>query len=86
MAVTVRNVEAELASSMATVKPNDLPMVMGSLLHVNRPDDQALEIIAWMRKLQEARHGEPGKNSVFGMTTSPNNSSCPSREGRKHLK
>jgi hypothetical protein len=66
MAVTVRNVEAELAASMATLKPNDLPSVMGSLLQVNRPDDQALEIIAWMRKLHGAKQGEPGKQSVFG--------------------
>lgn len=83
MAVTVRNVEAELASSMATVKPNDLPTVLGSLMKLNRADDQALEVIGWMRKLQEARQGEPGKNSVFGMTDRPKQFKLPKPGGQK---
>lgn len=83
MAVTVRNVEAELASSMATVKPNDLPSVLGSLMKLNRADDQALEVIAWMRKLQEAKYGEPGKNSVFGMTDKTKQFKLPKPGGQK---
>jgi len=83
MAVTVRNVEAELAAAMVTVKPNDLPSVMGSLLQLNRPDDQALEIIAWMRKLQEAKSGEPGKNSVFGANEKPRQFKLPKPGGQR---
>lgn len=83
MAVTVRNVEAELASSMATLKPNDLPSVLGSLMKLNRADDQALEVISWMRKLQEAKHGEPGKDSVFGMTDKPRQFKLPKPGGQK---
>ncbi len=83
MAVTVRNVEAELAASMATVKPNELPSVMGSLLKVNRPDDQAMEIIGWMRKLQETRQGEPGKQSVFSSNEKPKQFKLPKPGGQR---
>ncbi len=83
MAVTVRNVEAELAASMATVKPNDLPSVMGKLLQLNQPDDQATEVIAWMRKLQEARRGQDGKNSVFGLIDQPKQFKLPKPGGQK---
>jgi hypothetical protein len=83
LAVTVRNVEAELAASMATVKPNNLPAVMGSLLQVNRPDDQATEIIAWMRKLQDVNNGESGKNSIFAANEKPKQFKLPKPGGQK---
>ena len=83
MAVTVRNVEAELAAAMVSVKPDDLPSVMGSLLQFNRPDDQAVEIIAWLRKLNEAKHGEPGKQSVFSATQKTKQFKLPKPGGQR---
>jgi len=79
IAVTVRNVEAELAASMSTVKVGEAPAVNGSLLSLNRPKD----IIAWLRALNEVQHGEPGKNSIFSKEDKPSQFKLPKPGGQK---
>jgi hypothetical protein len=79
IAVTVRNVEAELAASMNTLKPGEAPSVSGSLLGLNRPKD----IIAWLRALNEVQQGEPGKKSIFTGDEKPKQFKLPKPGGQK---
>ncbi|HEU0187649.1 MAG TPA: MG2 domain-containing protein, partial [Gallionellaceae bacterium] len=61
IAVTVRNVEAELAATSSSIRPGAAPVISGNMTQLNRPQD----IIAWMRRLHSVNSGEPGRNSVF---------------------
>ena len=79
IAVTVRNVEAELAAAMNTVRVGEAPTVMGSLLTLNRPKD----IITWLRALNEVQQGEPGKKSIFGKEDRPSQFKLPKPGGEK---
>lgn len=79
MAVTVRNVEAELAASMQNVKVGEAPTVTGSLLSLNRPKD----VIGWLRALNEVQQGEPGKNSIFSGEEKPRQFKLPKPGGVK---
>jgi hypothetical protein len=79
MAVTVRNVEAELAGNMHSVKVGEAPTVSGSLLTLNRPKD----IIAWMRAMNEVQQGEPGKKSIFGSEDKPKQFTLPKPGGQR---
>lgn len=79
IAVTVRNVEAQLAAAMSTVKVGETPSVSGSLLSLNRPKD----VITWLRALNEVQHGEPGKNSIFSKEDKPSQFKLPKPGGQK---
>lgn len=79
IAVTVRNVEAELAAAMSTLKPGEPPSVSGALLSLNRPKD----IISWLRALNEVQQGEPGKNSIFAGEEKPKQFKLPKPGGQK---
>ena len=79
IAVTVRNVEAELAGNMSAVKVGEAPSIYGSLLSLKRPKD----IIAWMRAMNEAQQGEPGKKSVFSSEDKPKQFKLPKPGGQR---
>jgi uncharacterized protein YfaS (alpha-2-macroglobulin family) len=61
IAVTMRNVEPELAARLASVHPAGISNVNGSYVLANNPQD----IIEWMRKLYALREGEAGKTQLL---------------------
>lgn len=78
--VTLRNVEPELAARMAAFKPaSDTSNIGGSIV----VSDQPRQIIAWMKRLQELRQGEPGRASLFNDQDKPKTFNLPKPGGQR---
>lgn len=71
IAVTVRNVEPELAARMSYVN--------GGVVLASKPQD----IIAWMRRLHEINQGEAGKTPLFTEQDKPRDFKLPKPGGQR---
>ncbi len=79
IAVTVRNVEAELDAHLATVNLAGITTVNGSYIFANKPQD----IIAWMRRIYETNRGEPGKSQLLTDPEQTRNFKLPKPGGQR---